>query len=148
MLAGDRLWPAQHLLEGFRDEKIALYNRILSGAIQSEDILVLKSEDMKPDRIETSGFLDDLASFLGVAKVNFDTSVLHSYTNCGNFKGVENHECDDDSTLSYNITGNRPMLPETRELVYLHFAEECQMWKEKFNVEYPECLAVRKKYIV
>ncbi|KAG7365836.1 hypothetical protein IV203_028506 [Nitzschia inconspicua] len=149
MRAGNRMWPSKHLLGAFRDEKIALYNRILSEAVQNEDILVLKSEDMKPERIETSGFLDKLASFLGVAKVNFDKSVVHSFTNCGDHKGVENHECDDEEpTMSYTITGNRRMLPQTPELVYLHFAEECQMWKEKFNAEYDNCLAVREKYSI
>lgn len=150
MLAGDRLWPSQHLLDGFRDEKIAIYNHILAEAVENEDILVLKSEDMKPDRIESSGFLDTLASFLGIVKDNFNTSALHSYTNCGNHKGVDNHDCDDDNdgpTTSYDISGHRGMLPETRDLVYLQFAEECHMWKEKFQVKYEDCLAVRERFV-
>ena len=156
MLAGERLEPSQYLLQNFRDNYVAMAHRILADNFAVDhDFLVLKSEDMLPDRIETSGFLDKLASFLGVAKVNFDTSVLHSYSNCGNHKGQQNHDCgeanDEEDTvgpsMAYDISGGRAMLNETRDLVYLHFAEECQLWKERFGIEYEACLNVRKTYI-
>jgi hypothetical protein len=153
MLAGERLQSSQHLLQNFRDNYVATAHRLLAdNFVINDDFIVLKSEDMLPDRIESSGFLDKLASFLGVAKINFDTSVLHSYSNCGNNKGLQNHDCGTDveagPSMAYDISGGRPMRNETRALVYLQFAEECQLWKESFGIEYEACLSVRAKYVV
>lgn len=156
MLSGERLQSSQHLLQNFRDSYVAIAHRALAdNFVINDDLLVLKSEDMLPDRIESSGFLDKLASFLGVVKVNFDMSVLHSYSNCGNSRGQDNHDCmggeEEDvagPSMAYDIAGGRAMLNETRDLVYLQFAEECLLWKESFGIEYEACLDARKRYIV
>jgi hypothetical protein len=39
------------------------------------------------------------------------------------------------------------MFEETRDLVYIQFAEECKFWRDEFDVHYDRCLEVRDLYI-
>ena len=40
------------------------------------------------------------------------------------------------------------MLDETKELIYIHFAEVCKLWAEQFHIYYDDCLSVRTKYFL
>lgn len=144
MLSADQFWPSHTLLEASRTP-VEQNLRILAETVNPSDVLVLKTEDMYPENIDSSGFLEKLAKFLDVSQDGFDASILHSYVNCGDNKGTST-ECETASS-AYAIAGNRPMLEKTRELVYLHFAEDCKMWDEVFGITYGLCLAVREKYV-
>ncbi|KAL3936337.1 MAG: hypothetical protein SGARI_002599 [Bacillariaceae sp.] len=146
MLAGDRFWPAKELLSYFRDILNGMRIRVAAEVEKARpgSILIVKSEDMAPQNVQASGFLDKVSSFLGVDKQGFNQSTYGSFSNCGNGRGL-NHLCKKSSS-AYAVAGGRPMLEETRELVYLHFAEECKFWKDHFGVVYQGCLAVREKY--
>jgi hypothetical protein len=156
LLSGDdRYGPAAAMLQEYRD-KVATISSLAVAAAKSggnngndkhtpPSILVWKSEDMVPDRIVASGFLAKLADFVGISPDGFDNSTLQSFANCGDNKGTQT-QCLESSQGAYEITQHRPMLEASRELVYLHFAEECNVWAEAFGVVYEECLAVRKKY--
>jgi hypothetical protein len=144
MLAGDRMEYSKNLVNNFRGTYTA--NGILEDMVDNMDLLVLKNEDLVPENIDSSGLLDNLANFLGLSKTGFDVTTLHSLTNCNDHKGLTNVDCKK-KTAGYTIAGNRSMLEKTRELVYLHFAEECQMLKDQFHVDYSDCLAVQQKYI-
>ena len=99
---------------------------------------------MAPDRVKSSGFLQKLAAFLDVPVDSFDESTVGSFSNCGDKRGTGS-QCKKTSS-AYAIAGNRSMLEETRELIYLHFAEECKFWAEELGIVYENCLAVREKY--
>ena len=148
MMAGERFQPTQELLTRFRDACSLIYTEVLREIQKTggKDIsaLVLKSEDMTPDQVESSGFLARLEEFLGVSSSGFNTTILHSYGNCGSNRGV-NARCTKSSS-AYAIAGGRSMLPETRELVYVHFYEVCKLWAESFGIVYNECMAVKEKY--
>lgn len=146
LLSVDRFGPAHELLTFVRTINMGPL-RVLAETVDPSDVLVLKTEDLNPENVETSGLVDTLAKFLGVPKEGFNTSILHSYTNCGDDKGIKLCSGGKGGTSAYEITGNRPMLEKSRELVYLHFAEECKMWKEKFGVSYDGCLTVRDRYV-
>lgn len=147
LLAGNRLWPSVELLSYFRDKLNAMRVRVAAilRSFSPESILILKTEDMAPDMVEISGFLDRLAEFVEVPKDGFNQSTYGSFSNCGNKRGLGTL-CQKSSS-AYRVAGNRSMLPESRELVYLHFAEECYFWKRRLGIEYSDCLAVREKYV-
>lgn len=147
LLAGDRLLAMKSLLKDFRDMKrIQMEISVMVAKQNPNNFWVVKSEDMNPNNLESTQFLDRLATFLGVSKDGFDDEILHSFRNCGDQKGGSKIDCKSKSS-GYAITGGREMLTESRELVYLYFAEECKLWAEEFGVVYKECLDVREKYV-
>ncbi|KAL3916256.1 MAG: hypothetical protein SGILL_005259 [Bacillariaceae sp.] len=146
LLAGERFYPTVELLTYFRDKLNGQRIRVAAEIEKAAPgtILIVKSEDMSPDIVQSSGFLDTLSDFLGVSQGGFNQSTYSSFSNCGNGRGV-GHLCKK-SNSAYAVAGGRAMLEESRDLVYLHFAEECKFWKDKFGVVYEGCLAVREKY--
>lgn len=147
LLAGDQYLPLVELLERHRKGVAAFYPQLATAAEKDalESVLVLKTEDMTPDRVIESGFLQNLATFVGVDQAGFNTTTYESLFICGSNRGINSH-CTKSSS-AYEIAGGHPMLPESRGLVYLLFAEECKYWKEHFGLIYEDCLAVREKYI-
>jgi len=108
----------------------------------TENVLVLKNEDMRPDLASANGgLLDVLSDFTGLNRSLFDDDLVQSYSNC-NDKPGEKQRCTS-APSGYEIDGNRPMLPESRELVYLYFRQECRYWSKELNVHYPDCVNVR-----
>jgi hypothetical protein len=158
LLAGtDRYGPTAELISKLRDRITNLFTRVVAAASAGHqdiknnknntgNILVVKTEDMEPNRIHSSGFIAKLAKFLGVTVHGFDASLLQSFSNCGNSRGVHSH-CSKSSS-AYEVAGNRTMLEQSRDLVYLYFAEECKLWAEKFGVVYERCLRVSDQYNV
>jgi hypothetical protein len=144
MRAGERNLFTLDLLGKFRDYARTTL-QLLKEATSKDNILVLKSEDFAPDVVRESGVLQKLANFLDVSAELFDDEVVYSYGNCGDQKG-ENKKCTK-ATNAYSITGKRAMFEETRDLVYLQFAEECKFWRDEFDVRYDRCLEVRDMYI-
>ena len=148
LLAGDRLLAMKSLLKDFRDMKrIQMEISVMVSKQKPNNFLAIKSEDMNPNNLDSSQFLDRLATFLDVSKDDFDDEVLHSFRNCGDHKGGSKTHCESKSS-GYAITGGREMLKESRELVYLYFAEECKLWAEEFGIVYKDCLDVRERYII
>jgi Sulfotransferase domain len=147
LLAGDRYLPTVELMERFRNDVATLRSKLVAAARKAApaSVLVLKTEDMTPDRIVQSGFLEKLADFVGVELAGFNETTFGSFSNCGNSRGTESH-CKKSSS-AYTIAGGRSMLPESRELVYLYFAEECKYWQQNFGLIYKDCLDVRQKYV-
>jgi hypothetical protein len=145
MLSGGRMWAARDLLAKFRDGLAARTPQLLRHVVSPENLLVLKTEDFAPDVISETGVLEKLATFLEISLSGFDQNVTERYTNCGDNKGTET-VCKEASS-AYKISGYRGMFEETRDLVYLQFAQECKYWAEAFNVVYDDCLDVGEKYL-
>ena len=113
----------------------------LWAAVGRENVLLLKSEDMKPNVVNaTGGFLDRLSSFTGLDRSLYSDQIF-KFSNCNNAKGV-NSICSGVFSATYDIAGGRELLPETRDLVYLYFWEECKIWSKAFGVHYPDCVDV------
>lgn len=147
LLAGsDRFGPTAELIGKLRDRISNLFTRVVAAAHREDPdrVLVVKTEDMAPDRIESSGFLKRLADFLDVSLDGFDASVFRSFSNCGNSRGI-GEKCAKASS-AYAIAGNRTMLEESQDLVYLYFAEECRLWANQFGIRYERCLQVSDQY--
>lgn len=107
-----------------------------------ENVLLLKSEDMTPGVVNaTGGFLDRLSAFTGLDRSLYGDGVFR-YSNCNDAKGAGKSCGDRSSAGAYNIAGGRGMLPETRDLVYMYFWEECKIWSKEFGVHYPDCVNV------
>jgi hypothetical protein len=114
--------------------------RLMVEAFGRENVFFGRNEDMLPDLVDKKGgFLDKLSSFTGLGRGGFPSSSFKSIHNCDGNKG-NSADCGTQKTSSYAIAGHRAMLPETRQLIYLHFQEECKLWKEEFGIEYPDCL--------
>lgn len=145
MLSGGRTWAARDLLTLYRDNTAAWTPQLMWDVIGPQNLLVLKSEDFAPDVVLEKGVLDRLATFLHISPTGFDPNITHSIGNCNNVKGTDT-VCEKASN-AYKITGGRGMLEETRDLVYLQFAEECKYWAETFNIVYEGCINVGKKYL-
>ena len=143
-----------HSLTQFRILSVERILR-LRETVGRERILMLKNEDLRPSRASApGGVLDRLSAFTGLDRSLYDESVVGATTNCNDKKG-SHRACDDNendndtessssssSSSSYGISGNRTMLPETRELIYLYFWEECKIWSEEFGVHYEDCVNV------
>ena len=119
LLAGsDRFGPTAELIGKYRDRIANMFTRVIAAAAAADDsksVMVFKTEDMTPDRIRSSGLLEKLADFLEVPLDGFNTTVVESFSNCGNSRGVDS-KCTETSS-AYAIAGNRPMLEESRDLV-------------------------------
>jgi hypothetical protein len=100
-----------------------------------ESVVFLRTEDMQPNSIETSPFLDQLASATHLSRSGFDLDMAKREHLCDNVK-KEQGNCSN----TYAISGYQPMLPETRALIYLYFNAECQIYQEEFQVVYQDCL--------
>ena len=107
-----------------------------------DNVLFLRNEDMDPNVIDTpGGFLDRLANFTGLSREGFPSEVSHGKTNCGGSKHDATAICEPEKGGSaYPIAGGRKMLPATRRLIYIQYANNCKAWKEEFGIEYPECI--------
>ena len=138
--AGSKTTLFRSRFHGFRDISIQR-NRELIAAVGRENVLVMKGEDMRPEVVDApGGFLDRLSNFTGLDRSLYGKEIF-SITNCNDHKGTRAN-CGSKSSSAYEIAGNREMLPQTRELIYLHFLEECKIWAQEFGVEYPNCLNV------
>jgi hypothetical protein len=116
---------------------IALFGR--------ENVLFLRNEDMLPDVVaKEGGVLDQLSNFTGLDRSQFDPSTYSVVTNCNDMKGMTS-VCNKTRSSSYALSGGREMLPETRELIYMQFWEECKIWARDFGVIYPDCLTTMKR---
>jgi hypothetical protein len=114
-----------------------------------ENVLVIKNEDILPEEVSRQGgSLDQLSSFLGIDRDSFDAEILKSRTNCndGNVlsRGI-GAKCKGreypSTSLTYPISGNRAILPETRKLIYIIASEACQLLTQYFHhVLYDDCV--------
>lgn len=132
-LKGGRAW--------FLRKVSVVFPRILLALLGKQNVLFLRSEDMEPDALDESNFLQRLSNFTGLTD-NFPAA--NSRTNCGDQRGAD-QVCQSSKPKahrgsSYRIAGNRTMLSATRELIYLCFSAECRIWKEEFGIVYPSCL--------
>jgi len=119
------------------DKKVQL----LRTVVGEENVLMMRSEDMKPDVVNsTGGFLDKLSNFTGLDRSLYGDDIF-SISNCNSKKGAREN-CGNTASSAYKITGDREMLHETRELVYIYFWEECKMWARDFGIEYAACVHV------
>ena len=127
----------------FRNLSVGGIHRLWT-AIGEENIVFLKSEDMRPDVVNaTGGFLDKLSAFTGLDRSTYGDRIFQ-YSNCNDSKG-SGSSCGSVSSSAYDIAGGRDMLPETRDLVYLYFWEECKIWSKEFGVHYPDCVNVMQQ---
>jgi hypothetical protein len=114
--------------------------RRLVAAFGRNNVWFGRNEDMLPDVVDKKGgFLDKLSNFTGLGRGGFATSSFKSIHNCNDHKG-KTANCGTKKSSGYAIAGHRAMLPETRQLIYLYFYEECKLWKEEFGIIYPDCL--------
>lgn len=133
-----------------REQTVHVPRRLIH-LLGKERLLFIKNEDMTdtPFPLNSNGvdtFLHRLSEFTGLSQELFDTSVAHGRTNCNAQKGFQNL-CNATSSngvtggsSGYEITQFRPMLEETRQLIYIQFWEECKIWAEEFDVVYEACL--------
>jgi len=113
----------------------------LQRVVGEENVLTMKSEDMKPDVVnKTGGFLDKLSNFTGLDRSLYGDDISR-ISNCNSKKGA-GKSCGNTASSAYKITGGREMLPETRELIYIYFWEECKIWARDFGIEYAACVDV------
>ena len=104
-------------------------------------LLLIKSEDMSPaDPSRLGSLMDQISAFIGLTKDGFNKSIMGSRTNCGDMKG-DTRVCHA-SSGTYQISGKQEMLPHTRDIIYLQFLEECNIWSKEFDVHYPACLNI------
>ena len=106
-----------------------------------DNLLFIKNEDMSPaDPSRLGSLTDQISTFIGLTKDGFSKSILGARTNCGDMKG-DRQECHAASG-TYQISGKREMLPHTKDIIYLQFLEECNIWSKEFDVHYPACLNI------
>jgi hypothetical protein len=116
--------------------------RKLVGLFGRDNVLFLRNEDMLPEVVDKQGgVLDQLSNFTGLDRSQFDPTTYSVVTNCNDNKGMKS-VCKQTRSSSYALSGGREMLPETRQLIYMYFWEECKIWAREFGVFYPDCLNV------
>jgi hypothetical protein len=109
-----------------------------------ERVIFLKNEDMLPGVVDLKGGLvDQLSKLTNLAREKFPQQVLNSKTNCNNAENNRGPKrtCNVTSNSEgYAVNGNRPMIPETRQLIYVIMSKECQLWSEHFGIVYDDCI--------
>ena len=126
----------------FRDWTVA-YPRRLRAMVGNASSMFIRNEDLLPSVVnQPGGVLDRVAEFSGLDRGGFDALVLGQTTNCNQKKGERAVCKENENSGAYAITGHRAMLPETRQLIYLQFWEECKIWAKEFGIVYPRCLNV------
>ena len=109
-----------------RRVKTVLLPRRLIKMVGRENVVFVKNEDMHPSEVNREGgILDQLSEKLGISREGFGEAALSESSNTGGYQAQ-----------------HRVMYPETRQLIYLQFLEECKVWATEFGVEYPDCLNV------
>ena len=102
------------------------------------NILFLRNEDLEPGAIVSRGTLEKLATFLSIDSDDFGQET-DQRTNCNSHKGSF-EPCPPVSNFgSYDISGKGGMLPKTRVYIYSFFQCACNIWYEKFGIDYPIC---------
>lgn len=139
---------AARRFRSMREQTVHVPRRLVN-LVGHDRVLFLKSEEMKASNGQLPQFLQRISHFTGLVSSEFDTTVAHGQTNCNAHKGFQNlcnNSTDSTSTESrhgsggYAISNYRPMLQETRRLIYVQFREECAIWAEEFDVIYHDCL--------
>lgn len=140
ILSQESAMSAARRFRTMREQTVHVPRRLLY-LVGRDRLFFLKSEDMKASNGRLPQFLQQLSDFTGLSLDDFDSTVAHGQTNCNAQKGFQNL-CNSTSTSStgYAITHHRPMLEETRQLIYIQFLEECKVWAEEFGVIYKDCL--------
>ena len=139
---------AARRFRSMREQTVHVPRRLVN-LVGPERVLFVKSEDMKASNGHLPQFLQRISNFTGLSSHEFDSTVAHGQTNCNANKGFQNLCNASESTSTtesrqgsggYPISHYRPMLQETRQLIYLQFWEECNIWAEEFDVVYHDCL--------
>jgi hypothetical protein len=143
ILSREATKSAAKRFRNMREQTVHVPRRLIHLAGKGR-LLFLKSEDMKASNGQLPQFLQRLSDFTGLSVSNFDYNVAHGQTNCNAQKGFQNL-CNmttiaTSNSMGYEITHHRPMLEETRQLIYIQFYEECKIWSDEFGVVYPDCL--------
>lgn len=145
VLSDGRLKPGQFILHDLKKASVDGPRKVLAE-MGNKNVIFLKNEDMMPDHVESSGFLEKLASVSGLALDGFDQEVVSSRTNCNAGQGLrttcsEKHGKSRGVDSAYPVAQHRPMLEATRNLIYIMWNEECQVWAEEFGIVYEACLS-------
>jgi hypothetical protein len=145
IVASDQQTLAGRYLATIRQRTVE-YARKLVAMVGRENVLFLKTEDMKPTVVDQpGGLLDQLSMFLKLNRTKFDPSYYMGMANCNANPSSDrkaSEKCVSTASNAYPITGGRSMLPETRTLIYLQFWEECKTWREEFGIVYDACLNI------
>jgi len=130
------------MIDDLRRNSVLSIRRLIS-LVGRSNLIILKNEDLIPNKIqERGGILEILSEATNLAKDGFNHTILHSRSNCNNHKGF-GERCTEESHQSggYPVTHDRPMLDATRRFIYLQWHAECKVWAEEFNIFYPDCLS-------
>ena len=102
------------------------------------NVLFLRSEDIEPESIISSGTLERLARFLSLDGARFGNET-NERTNCNDDKG-ELKVCST-NTISglYTIAGKRRIMMKTIRLIHAFCRTACITWYDNFNTDYHEC---------
>ena len=125
----------------------------LRSAAGAENFLILRMEDMSSSRPDVLNHtLARIAAFAGLRVGGFDPKVASRVTNSGTYaqkgrsRGIDTVvKMETDSGIGhglgrYEISGFRPMMEATRELLYDRFRDMCRELRDKFGVVYQECI--------
>lgn len=140
----DQTVVGARLVTGLRQQAVIIGRRLVAMA-GLDNVLFVRNEDMLPGAVEAAGgFLDRLSNFTALDRAAFgkDKS-LQTIRNCNDKKG-DTAQCGNQTNSAYEIAGGREMLPATRQLIYLIFYPECQIWAAEFGVVYSKCLSILK----
>jgi uncharacterized protein YkuJ len=112
--SGDSDVGGVHPMADYLDQRRAVFMNAaiqLGAVVPKENILLVRNEDMVPDRVaQPGGLLDQLSTFLSIDRKKFSSSTYAHFTNCNDNKG-DQVACQK-KTSSYAIAGYRSMLEE------------------------------------
>lgn len=135
--AGNWTTPGLEFLQKRRYETITTPRRLIQ-MVGKENVIFVKNEDMLPGVAEKEGgLLDQLSEKLQLDREGFNWTSVDTGPKCKN--------CTQNGVY-HKTSHGRYMYPETREILYLQFLEECKVWAEEFGVEYPDCLNVLDRH--
>ena len=112
-----------------------------------ENVLIVNSELLESKHV--TWFLPKLGQFTGLPVDGFDEKIVHARANSGlslslQYKGIlkESQKSDIPKGV-YEVSGYKPMLPKSFELINSRSQEFCQEMANKYNVVFKHCLPSR-----
>ena len=120
----------------------------LISAAGRDNVLIVNSRDLEGPESRVAAFIQKLSRFTGLQAQGFARQIIRSRTNSGSrfdYRGHSNTVADFSSSQSgiYEVSGNRPMLPKTRALIYRRARGFCGEVKKKYGVVFHECLGLK-----
>ena len=145
--AEGRIYGSFNLTQSYLHDRVYFLDALdkLIAAAGRSNVLIVNSRDLEGN---IGAFIQKLSRFTGLQAAGFSQRAIRGRTNSGSTfdsRGSTNTlgGFSSSKTGIYEVSGNRPMLPKTRALIYRRARGFCEEVRQKYGVIFRECLGLK-----